>query len=791
MRKNGGSSAMTQAKKLLDLLGKRIVFLDGGTGTELIKRGMPPGAATEEWAAANTEILRAVHSDYAEAGADIVLTCTFGGTRTNHNTPGSVRDINLRLAEAAITAVDGRALVAASIGPSGKLIHPSGAMTWKEAYHLFSVQAEALADAGIDIFFLETFSDPRELKAAVLAVRDNVRDAFISAQMTFASGSLSLSGTSPTALTVLANQLPVDAVGANCGTGPEGLLPIIQEMVRFSSKWVTVEPNAGLPEDGVYDMTPDRFAAWLEDFAMSGASIIGGCCGSSPEHVREYVSLIGDRPAEKLHHEKLQLLTSVDRIVSIGGRMLTIGESINPTGKKKLQNSLSEGDFFSVISLARAQGRADLIDVNLGLEKLLPDGFVHEIFSRLSIGLPLSVDLADPANIETAFSEMGGIGILNSMIATEEYIGKRVDTLLRHGGYAVLLPIDEDGPGRTAEERLEKLEKGIAILESHGFPESRIIADPIVKPLGTGACSRLILDTLKLFRQRGLLTIAGISNISFGLPDRSSLNAALLASLGSAGLDMAIVDVLDSKVLEMHRNTQILLGNIEPVERRLPELDPQGISPDYMGILIKSIVIGDRRQTEATGRELLEGGRSAREILEKGLSPAMEKVGDLYNRKKLFLPHLIASAAASDVLTKLLRPYLDKEKVSSGRGRIIIASVRGDIHDIGKNLVALFLRNAGFEVLDLGKDVHADEIVTKAAETSAHIIALSALMSSTAPQMEKVISLAKSRGITARIMVGGAVVTRDYADSIGADGYADNAYGAVQTASDLIGTGDR
>ncbi|MEN8208201.1 MAG: homocysteine S-methyltransferase family protein [Candidatus Fermentibacteria bacterium] len=777
---------MTQAQKLQSLLQKRVVFLDGGMGTELLRRGMPSGAATEEWAAANTEILRAVHSDYVEAGADIVLTCTFGGTRMHLKTADRVKDINRRLAETALDAADGRALVAASIGPVGSLIHPSGTMTWKEAYHLFSEQVLSLADAGIDIFFLETFSDPRELKAAVLAVRDNVPDAFISAQMTFSAGSLSLSGTSPTALVVLTDQLPVDAVGANCGTGPEGLLPVIQEMVRFSSRWVTVEPNAGLPVNGVYDVTPERFARWLQDFARSGAAIIGGCCGTGPAHVREYVSLLGNSSVLESQREPLQLLTSVDRMVTIGERMLTVGDSINPTGKKNLQNSLSTGDFFSVISLARAQGRADLIDINLGLEDLLPDGFIHEIFSRLSIGLPLSVDLADPANIEAAFSEMGGIGILNSLIATEQCILARINTLLRHGGYAVLLPIDEDGPGRTAEARLNKLEKGISILARYGFSENRIIADPIVQPLGTGADIRLILDTLWLFRQRGLLTIAGISNISHGLPDRSALNAALLASLGSYGLDMAILDVLDSKVLEMHRNTQILLGNIEPVERRLPELDPQGISPDYMGILIKNIIIGDRRHTETAARELLESGRSARELLEEGLSPAMEKVGDLYNRKKLFLPHLIASAGASEVLTKLLRPHLEKEQGASCKGRIVLASVRGDIHDIGKNLVALFLRNAGFEVSDLGKDVSAEDIVAKAVEINAHIIALSALMSTTAPQMEKVIALARSRGVSARIIVGGAVLTGDYADSIGADGYAGNAYEAVHTASNLM-----
>lgn len=777
---------MTQSEKLRNLLQKRVVFLDGGTGTELLMRGMPSGVSTEEWAVSNLDILSALHSDYVEAGSDIILACTFGGTEAKLGTSERVTNLNQRLADAAITAAGDKALVAASIGPTGNLMHPSATMTWKDAYRFFSAQVKAIGDTGIDIFFLETFSDPRELKAAVLAVRDSVPDAFISAQMTFGSGGLSLSGTSPTALVILANQLPVDAVGANCGDGPEELLPIIQEMVRFSSKWIAVEPNAGLPVNGMYDMSPKRFAGWIEDFARSGAAIIGGCCGSGPAHVREYISLLGNSPVIKSEPEDLHLLTSVDRMVRLGDRMLAVGESINPTGKKSLQNSLSHGDFFAVISLAKAQGRADLIDVNLGLEKLLPDGFVHEIFSRLSIGSPLSVDISDPRNIETAFCEMGGIGIFNSLIATEKFIGDRIETLLRHGGYAVLLPIDEDGLGKTAEERLSKLEKGIAILRSHGFPEYRIIADPIVKPLGTGADTRLILETLKLFKHRGLLTIAGISNLSHGLPNRSGLNAALLASMAPLGLDMAIVDILDSKVLEMHRNAQILMGNIEPVERRLPELDPQGVSPDFMGILQKSIIVGDRRQTEATGRELLESGITAKEILENGLAPAMKKVGELYNRKKLFLPHLIASAEASEVLTKLLGPYLEKEEVSSFKGRIVLASVRGDIHDIGKNLVALFLRNAGFDVIDLGKDVHSDEIVRKASEIHADIIALSALMSTTAPEMEMVISLAKAKGVSARILVGGAVITEEYANSIGADGYAANAYGAVQSALNLM-----
>lgn len=776
---------MVQAQRLRQLLQKRIVFLDGAVGTELIKRGMPPGVSTEKWAAEHPDVLRSIHRDYADALADIVLACTFGATASKLGAE-NVQRLNSQLAQLALDEVGERVLVGASIGPTGNMIHPSGSMTWKDAYTLFSDQAEILVKVGIDIFFLETFSDPRELKAAILAVKDADPDAFISAQMTFGSGGLSLSGTSPTALALLMNQLPVDATGANCSTDQEELLLVIQELARFCEKWITVEPGAGIPVDGKYEMTPDRLAEWMENFSWSGASIIGGCCGSGPAHVQKYTSLSYRLPAAKINTEKFHALTSVDRIVPIRERMLTVGESINPTGKKRLQNSLSEGDFFGVVSFARSQGRADAIDVNLGLEEMLPEGLIHEIFSRLSLGSPISVDLSDPLNIEDAFSELGGIGILNSLTASEDYILDRVDTLLRHGGYAVLLPIDENGPGKTPAERLLKIEKGISILKKAGFPEDRVIADPVVSPISTGADFGITLETLKFLKNRGLLTIAGISNISHGLPDRSSINAALLAVMAAYGLDIAIIDVLDSTVLGIHRSSQILLGNLEPVERRLPELDAQGISPDFMGILRKNIITGDRRQTESAGRELLESGVPPREILEKGLAVAMEKVGDLYSRKKLFLPHLIAAAGASKTLTTLLRPHLEKDGTAECRGKIIVASVRGDIHDIGKNLVALFLENAGFEIIDLGKDIRADAIVEEAEKTDADIIILSALISTTAPEMEKVISLVKKKNLKARVLVGGAVITKDYAESIGADGYARDAYQAVLEAKRLV-----
>ena len=777
---------MAQAKELRTLLQQRVVFLDGAMGTELMKRGMPPGVPTEEWAHDNPGILESVHSDYISAGADLILTCTFGGTEPKLGSSERVAELNSFLAETALRASGGKVLVGASMGPTGQLLHPSGPATWKDVYDFFRRQAKVLTDCGMDIFLLETFSDPRELKAAVLAVRDTCPEAFISAQMTFSSSGLTLSGTQPTALAVLVDQIPADAVGVNCGTGPEELLPVVQEICRFSKKPVTAEPNAGLPVDGEWKMSPEKFAEWQEDIAWSGVSLLGGCCGSGPEHVREYVSLVGHRPAEEREIQKISLLTSVDRTAVLGDGLLLAGESINPTGKKRLRDSIEGGDVLSLVSLARAQGRADLIDVNLGLEKLIPSGFVSEVFSRLSIGPPLSVDLSRPDSIRDAFREVGGIALLNSLTASEDFIARRVDILLRHGGYAVLLPIDEKGAGETPAERKKIVQRGLDILRSHGFPAERVIADPLVKPLGTGADAGLTMETLGMFKEMGLLTIAGISNVSHGLPERSGLNSALMVAMASHGLDIAIADVLDSAVLKAHRSLQILRGNVEPVELKLPALDPQSKSPDFMGILKKSIVLGDKRQTEASARELIEGNTPAEVLLEKALAPAMKEVGDLYNRKKLFLPHLIASAEASEILTGYLAPYLEKEESGKERGRVVLASVKGDIHDIGKNLVALFLRNSGFEVIDMGKDVACEAIVESAEKNDADVIALSALMSTTAPEMEKVISMVRSRGLETPVIVGGAVVTSEYAASIGADAYAPNAYSAAREVERLL-----
>jgi 5-methyltetrahydrofolate--homocysteine methyltransferase len=773
---------MDSARRLRILLEERIAFLDGAMGTMLMARGMPPGVPTEIWAYGNPGHVQDVHRAYIEAGSDIILACTFGGSAFHLG-----RDtgrINSFLAETALRAADGKAIAAASIGPSGRLISPVGDASWKDVYNAFLIQARAIVEAGIDAFFLETFTDPRQLKAAVLAVRDACPQGYISAHLTFASGERTGAGTSPEALAVLCEQLPVDGVGANCSTGPEALLPVVKTLAARSSLQVTVEPNAGLPDgSGNYSMPPDLFASAGEEMAWAGASIIGGCCGTTPEHIRALRAAVGERTQESVVKNPLMAFTSVDRIVPLGAGTLLVGESVNPTGRKALKRAIREGDHHSVISMARDQDKADLLDINMGIERLMPDGLLQRVFSGLCTGAPLSVDLSDPCNIEAAFSEMGGIGLLNSLLSTGEHIAARVGTLLRHGGYAVLLPIGEEGLPDTPEGRLAVLLRGASILREHGFPPSRILADPIVKTIAAGADPEITVKTLRLFFSSGYMTIAGVSNVSHGLPQRSGINGAFLARLSALGLDAAIVNVNDPFTLPLRNGAAILTGRMEPTDFEIPEMPDMDKTDDFSSLQL-FLLRGDGKTAEGTAAKLIQEGFGADEVVSRGLAPAMDRLGALYSRREIFLPHLIAGAEAARTLMDYLGPLL-RSKTGETPGRIVLATVEGDMHDIGKNLVGLFLSNAGFEVIDLGRDIPSWKIVDSALKNSADLIGLSALMSTTAVKMAEVVDLLRERGSAIPVIAGGAVVTEEFASSIGAI-HGKDAYSAVEIARKLI-----
>jgi len=773
---------MDSAKQLKSLLAERIVFLDGAMGTMLMNRGMPAGVSTEIWASEHRRELSEVHDSYIEAGSDVILACTFGGSVSKLG-PGTV-PVNRILAEAAIKAADGRAIPAASIGPSGELIKPVGNADWMNIYNGFLTQTKALTEAGISVFFLETFTDPRELKAAILATRDACPDGFISAHLTFSDNGRSGAGTSPTALAMFCEQLAVDAAGANCSTGPEGLLPVISELAMFSTKYITAEPNSGLPDSrGFYAMSPEQFASATEEMAWAGASIIGGCCGTTPSHIKALRRAVGIRSTEKVTKHSLQAFTSVDRVVTIGNAMLMVGESLNPTGRSDLKKAIKNGDHARIISFGREQEKADILDINLGLERLIPDGLVSRVFAGLCTGSPLSVDLSSPLNIEAAFMQLGGIGLLNSLMAAEKHIEERVGILLRHGGYAVLLPIDENGLAETPEARLKVINRGLAVLKEHGFPANRVFADPIVKALATGADPQCTLSTLMLFKKQGLLTIAGVSNVSHGLPHRDGINSAFLAALAIQGLDAGIVNVTNPVTARITAGAAVLAGRVNPADIDFPEdEDAENTGAEYR--LRKALVRGDTAEAEAAASVLLDSGMQPERIIEECLAPAMDKLGSLYSAKKIFLPHLIAGAEAARALMALLKPRMQVMGKES-HGTIVLATVKGDIHDIGKNLVSLFLSNAGFNVIDLGKDIPSETIVEAVRVNNAGAVGLSALMSSTASRMEEVLQLLQKNNLMVPVLVGGAVVTKEFAAQIGAF-FAADAYSAVEAARKML-----
>lgn len=770
---------MGAAKKLLNLLSRRVVFLDGAMGTMLMKNGMPPGACPERWASENRTVLAGIHRSYVDAGSDVVLSCTFGGTGLRLGE--APERLNSILARCLLEAVDDRAIPAASIGPTGGFLRPLGTLGWSDAYREFLLQAKALAGAGLEVFFLETFSDPRELKAAVLAVRDACPQAFISAQMSFGEDGFSLTGTSAEALGAFVQQLPADAVGANCSVGPDSLLSVVSAIGTRTTKPLSVEPNAGMPDSGGrHTMTPEAFASRCDDLVWSGASMIGGCCGTGPDHMRALRALVGIRKCRGKQGPVPPVLTSMTGVVPLGGELVVVGESINPTGRKALRDAIRTGDAGFVLSAAAAQPSARVLDINLGLERMIPDGFITDLFAGLSTGPPISVDLSDPSNIELAFRELGGIGMLNSLICDPDFIERRVGTLLRHGGYAVLLPMGPDGIPRSPAERIGLIGRGLRFLAGQGFPASRVIADPVVGALASGADPSVTLRTLALMKRRHWLTIAGVSNVSHGLPGRRAVNMAFLSRLAEGGLDLAIVDATRPETLLAVRGGQVLGGRLPAVD----DMEPPEGSGTPAGSLEESILRGDVRDTIARAESLLAAGSSPSDLLGQHLQRAMTRLGGLYEKKKAFLPHLIAAAEAARALTDTVRPLLGGGRKTSPVS-VVLATVKGDIHDIGKNLVALFLEGAGYEVIDLGTDVPAERIVETAREKGASAVALSALMSSTASRMEEVVGLLRGSGMRTPVIIGGAVVTEEYAHRIGAL-YAREAFGVVNAVKKAL-----
>jgi methionine synthase (B12-dependent) (EC 2.1.1.13) len=799
-------------KKFRDLFEKGIVILDGATGTQLFRRGMPPEACPEKWAADNPEALMDVQRSYVECGSQVLYTFTMGGNALKlreYGLESQARELNRRLAQITAKAASGKAFVAGDISSCGMLLEPYGGISFEQSVESYKEQIRGLLEGGVDLFVIETMMDIQETRAALIAVRE-LCDLPVMVTMTFEEGMKTLMGTDPVSALVTLQSLGADAVGCNCSSGPAEMVEIIKAMRPYAKVPLIAKPNAGKPRlvngNTVFEMDADTFCSYVPALIEAGASALGGCCGTAPEYIKKVRETAAKYPALKPEQGKYSLASSGRMTVRMGwDRPLTvIGERLNPTGKKFLREALVNNDMDKVAQLAREQmdAGAELLDVNAGVPGLDErKTLVNMVQAAVdAVPLPLCLDSSSPEALEAALRIYPGRAVINSVSGETVKMESILPLAAKYGAMFILLPIDDGGVPETAEERIEIINKVYNAAVSLGFSKEDILVDGLVMAVATG--SRFAAETLKVLEwcgKNGFNTVIGLSNVSFGLPARENINSAFLAMAAAYGLSAAILNPNSRQLMDIKRACDVLKGRDRDAGEyiRLYSSRQNGTGQDDRRSLEKrtayeAILKGMSGEAADAVMAELEKGLSPKLIIEESLIPAIRKVGTLYEEKKYFLPQLIKGAEAMQKAMEVLAPYLEKGSGTPVRkkGTVVMATVKGDIHDIGKNIVALLLRNYGFEVVDLGKDVPADRIIRAAKDNNADIIGLSALMTTTMTEMPKIARMASDAGIRAKIMVGGAVLDREYAESFGAC-YAKDAYSAVKLAESLVNDGNK
>lgn len=790
--------------------GQRIVFLDGATGSNLAKRGMPSGVCPEQWILENEDILIGLQQEYVNAGCDIVYAPTFGGNRVKlaeYGLEDKLTEINTKLVHLSKKAVGDKALVAGDLTMTGKQLYPVGIMQFEELVDVYKEQIKVLSDAGCDLLVVETMMSLQETRAAVIAAKETC-DLPVIATLSFEGDGKTLYGTDAITAALVLEGLGVDAVGVNCSTGPEQMVNLVTDMRRHIAIPVIAKPNAGMPsldENGktIYAMSPEEFAKKSLALIEAGAGILGGCCGTTPEHIKALYELTHtyNRPEGSVREERV--LTSEHKTVLFGldDPFLVIGERINPTGKKALQAELREGKLDMVVNFAVEQEEkgADILDINLGMGGIDEnDMLIKTMYEVMGVShLPLSIDSSKCEVAENALRLYPGRALVNSVSLEAGKAEKLFPLIKKYGAMFILLPLSDAGLPKSKEEKIEIIETLLEKAYSYGLTNRDIIVDGLVTTVSANEKAALeTLETIAYCKEHGLATVCGLSNISFGLPERSNINTAFLTIAISKGLTMAIANPSQKELMNAIYATDMLLNKKDAGLRYIDKMTGNTENAVAKNSETKEVRHEEKLRTavlrgntsgivQITQDALQSGNLEAEYILNQCLLPAINEVGDLFNSGKYFLPQLIASANAMKASIEYIEPFLKKDGNADSAKTVIIATVKGDIHDIGKNLVSLMLKNYGYNVIDMGKDVPTEEIIAKAKETDAEIIALSALMTTTMTEMKKVIELARTEGVKAKIMVGGAVITQEYADEICANGYAKDAAGAVKVADSL------
>ncbi|MFY9398698.1 MAG: homocysteine S-methyltransferase family protein [Desulfomonilia bacterium] len=802
--------------KIRELIQKKaeqgLVVLDGATGTELQARGMPGGVCPELWCLKNPDVASAVHQDYRDSGADVVYTATFGANRcklSQYDTNPDVRGINRDLARLARQAIGGGCLVAGDIGPTGRFVEPFGDLDFEEAVGVFREQIQGLLEGGVDLLVIETMVDIQEARAALIAVRE-LTDLYTLVTMTFEDSGRTLSGTDPVSALVTLQALGTDAVGCNCSAGPEGMIPLIEAMAPYARVPLAAKPNAGLPvlKGGrtVFPMAPREFSGFAARFAAAGVRFLGGCCGTTPGHIRELSAEARRIPAASRPSSRLAALSSARGAVSLErqGPILIIGERINPTGKKDLQEELLAGRMTLVKSYAREQVArgASILDVNVGMPGIDETRTLAEAVSALAVAseAPVCIDSSVPEAMEKALRIYPGRALINSISGEEHKLERLLNAAARYGAMFILLPLAGRALPRSSRERRQIVLDVFERAQALGFTKDDIVVDALT--MAVSADAQAAVETLETIRwcslEFGVRTVLGLSNVSFGLPERRWINAAFLAMAGSCGLTMAIANPMSEELMHLKRASDVLMAR-DPQARAYiagfggaapknagegAEQRPSNRSP--VELVGNAVLEGSRDEITGIIDAALSSGASPQLLVEKAMVPAIQQVGRFYEDRVYFLPQLIASAEAMKKGFEHLEPLLEAgDACLKKQGTIVLATVKDDIHDIGKNIVALMLKNHGFEVIDLGKDVSDEEIVEAALRHKPNIVGLSALMTTTMAHMEGVIRKAREAGVTCPFLVGGAVVTRAFARAIGAH-YAADGVEAVKVAGSLL-----
>ena len=782
-------------------IGKRILFFDGGMGTLLQEQGLQAGELPETWNLKNPEPIIQIHKAYLAAGADIILANTFGANRFKYGEDlEKIVTAGVANAKKAVAESGKKAYVALDIGSTGKLLKPMGTLDFEEAVGVFAEIIRVGEKAGADLILIETMSDTYELKAAVLAAKEN-STLPIMATVIFDESTKMLTGASPQVVVSLLEGLGVDALGINCGLGPKQMKEIVKELLKYASIPVIVNPNAGLPrsENGktVFDVGAEEFAEDMEEIVTMGAWFAGGCCGTTPAHIQAMVEKCKEITPVPIAPKNYTFVTSYSTAVELGGRPVIIGERINPTGKSKFKQALRDHniDYILEEGVKQEDSGAHILDVNVGLpeidEAAMMETIVYELQSIMPI--PLQIDTTNMEAMERALRIYNGKPMINSVNGKAEIMEQVFPLVKKYGGVVVGLALDEDGIPDTTEGRLAIAEKIYQTGEKYGISRKDIVIDALVMTMSTNnESAKITLDTVKEITARGGKTVLGVSNISFGLPQRELINAAFFTMAMNNGLSAGIINP-NAKAMRQAYDTFCVLGGYDAqcmnyIENYAVTDAPNAAAKPAAAKLnlTDSIIKGLKDQAYRATEEELKT-KEPMEIINGELVPALDVVGQGFEKGTMFLPQLLMSAEAAKAGFEAIRQYVQSHgEAQEKKATIVIATVKGDIHDIGKNIVKVLLENYGYEVIDLGKDVPPEKIVETVVDKHAPLVGLSALMTTTVVNMEESIKELHKEAPWCKIMVGGAVLTQEYADMIGADFYGKDAMQSVYYAERLL-----